>query len=145
MRRVLFHETRCTAFGGHSLQSVFQYPLLASILCCAFRWDQGSHFSPKKRSIDGDKIDQNGQIRDRVSQDRTVAKRPLRRVHALGSVVPGDGCRSWSRNGRRPHHPSDGTLTLGIDNELQQPLQDLQSGQGKRAERRLWPSTTVVE
>lgn len=28
------------------------------------------------------------------------------------------GAVSWSRNGRRPHHPSDGTVTRGIDNEL---------------------------
>ena len=28
------------------------------------------------------------------------------------------GAVSWSRNGRRPHHSSDGTVTKGIDNEL---------------------------
>ena len=28
------------------------------------------------------------------------------------------GAVSWSRNGRRPHHSSDGTVTKGIDNDL---------------------------
>jgi alpha-L-fucosidase len=28
------------------------------------------------------------------------------------------GATSWSRKGRRPHHPSDGTVTKGIDNDV---------------------------